>query len=350
MFKKITDRKIKVALVGCGRISKNHFGSIEKHADNVELVAVCETDRQLLSEMEEKFKVPAFHNYDDLLAKANADLIILCTPSGMHPEMGIKAAEKGIHVITEKPMGISLAAADELVKACDANQVQLFVVKQNRLNPAIQLLRKAINKGRFGKIFSLNATVRWSRPQHYYDQAKWRGTWEFDGGAFMNQASHYMDLIQWLGGPVDSVMAMTATLDHNIETEDMGTGIIRFRNGMLGTVEVTMNIFPRNLEGSITVMGKKGTVKIGGIAVNKVEHWEFKDYEDDDKLIQQCDTNPTSVYGFGHQGYLKNVIDVLHGIGEPETDGREGRKSLEIILAMYESAKNGKRVPLPLKI
>jgi UDP-N-acetyl-2-amino-2-deoxyglucuronate dehydrogenase len=213
-----------------------------------------------------------------------------------------------------------------------------------------KLLKQAIDKGRFGKIFSLNATVRWSRPQSYYDQAKWRGTWEVDGGAFMNQASHYMDLIQWLGGPVDSVMSMTATLDHKIETEDMGTGIIRFRNGTLGTVEVTMNIFPRNLEGSITVMGKNGTVKIGGIAVNKVEHWEFKDYDDDDKLIQQCDTNPTSVYGFGHEGYLRNVVEVLQGKGKPQTDGREGRKSLEIILAMYESAKNGKRVPLPLKI
>ncbi|MDP8322813.1 MAG: Gfo/Idh/MocA family oxidoreductase [Candidatus Stygibacter australis] len=340
----------KLGLVGCGRISSKHFSAIAQ-IEGAEIISCCDIIEQRAQDAAREHGIKSVYtSYDKMLIDEKFDAILICTPSGMHPEMGIKAAEKGIHVITEKPMGISLAAADELVKACDANQVQLFVVKQNRLNPAIQLLRKAINKGRFGKIFSLNATVRWSRPQHYYDQAKWRGTWEFDGGAFMNQASHYMDLIQWLGGPVDSVMAMTATLDHNIETEDMGTGIIRFRNGMLGTVEVTMNIFPRNLEGSITVMGKKGTVKIGGIAVNKVEHWEFKDYEDDDKLIQQCDTNPTSVYGFGHQGYLKNVIDVLHGIGEPETDGREGRKSLEIILAMYESAKNGKRVPLPLKI
>ncbi|MDP8220132.1 MAG: Gfo/Idh/MocA family oxidoreductase [Candidatus Stygibacter frigidus] len=340
----------KLGLVGCGRISGKHFSAIAQ-IEGADIVCCCDIIEQRAQDAALEYGVKSVYtNYDTMLENEQLDAMLICTPSGMHPEMGIKAAEKGIHVITEKPMGISLAAADELVKACDANQVQLFVVKQNRLNPAIQLLRKAIKKGRFGKIFSLNATVRWSRPQNYYDQAKWRGTWEFDGGAFMNQASHYMDLIQWLGGPVDSVMAMTATLDHNIETEDMGTGIIRFRNGTLGTVEVTMNIYPRNLEGSITVMGKNGTVKIGGIAVNKVEHWEFKDYDDDDKLIQQCDTNPTSVYGFGHQGYLKNVIDVLHGIGEPETDGREGRKSLEIILAMYESAKNGKRVPLPLKI
>jgi UDP-N-acetyl-2-amino-2-deoxyglucuronate dehydrogenase len=337
-------------LVGCGRISSKHFSAIAE-IEGARIVSCCDVIGERAQEASKQYGVEnAYTSYDEMLQKEQLDAILICTPSGMHPEMGIKAARKGLHVITEKPMGISLAAADELVKECDANLVHLFVVKQNRLNPAIQLLKQAIDKGRFGKIFSLNATVRWSRPQNYYDQAKWRGTWEFDGGAFMNQASHYMDLIQWLGGPVDSVMSMTATLDHIIETEDMGTGIIRFRNGTLGTVEVTMNIFPRNLEGSITVMGKNGTVKIGGIAVNKVEHWEFKDYDDDDKLIQQCDTNPTSVYGFGHEGYLRNVVDVLHGNGEPKTDGREGRKSLEIILAMYESAKNGKRVPLPLKI
>ena len=337
-------------LVGCGRISSKHFSAIAG-IDGARIVSCCDIIKQRAVEAAKQYGVEtAYTSYNEMLENEQLDAILICTPSGMHPEMGIKAARKGLHVITEKPMGISLAAADELVKECDANQVDLFVVKQNRLNPAIQLLKQAIDKGRFGTIFSLNATVRWSRPQSYYDQAKWRGTWEFDGGAFMNQASHYMDLIQWLGGPVDSVMSMTATLDHKIETEDIGTGIIRFRNGTLGTVEVTMNIFPRNLEGSITVMGKNGTVKIGGIAVNKVEHWEFKDYDDDDKLIQQCDTNPTSVYGFGHEGYLRNVVDVLHGNGEPQTDGREGRKSLEIILAMYESAKNGKRVPLPLKI
>ncbi|MCF7912769.1 MAG: Gfo/Idh/MocA family oxidoreductase [Candidatus Cloacimonetes bacterium] len=337
-------------IVGCGRISSKHFSAIAE-IEGAQIVSCCDIIEQRVQDAARQYGVEtAYTNYDEMLAKEQLDAILICTPSGMHPEMGIKAARKGLHVITEKPMGISLISADELVKECDAHQVQLFVVKQNRLNPAIQLLKQAIDKGRFGKIFSLNATVRWSRPQSYYDQAKWRGTWEFDGGAFMNQASHYMDLIQWLGGPVDSVMSMTATLDHSIETEDMGTGIIRFRNGTLGTVEVTMNIFPRNLEGSITVMGKNGTVKIGGIAVNKVEHWEFRDYDDDDKLIQQCDTNPTSVYGFGHEGYLRNVVEVLHGNGEPQTDGREGRKSLEIILAMYESAKNGKRVPLPLKI
>ncbi len=337
-------------LVGCGRISGKHFSAISE-IDGAEIVSCCDIIEDRVMESARQYGInKTYLSYEKMLANESLDAVLICTPSGMHPAMGIKAAERRIHVITEKPMGISLSGADELVKICDANQVNLFVVKQNRLNPAIQLLKQAIDKGKFGKIFSLNATVRWSRPQSYYDQAKWRGTWEFDGGAFMNQASHYLDLIQWLGGPVDSVMAMTATLNHHIETEDMGTGIIRFRNGTLGTVEVTMNIFPRNLEGSITVMGENGTVKVGGIAVNKVEHWEFREYDDDDKLIENCTTNPASVYGFGHTGYLRNVVEVLQGYGEPQTDGREGRKSLEIILAMYESAKAGKRVPLPLKI
>lgn len=343
------EKIVRLGLVGCGRISSKHFEAIAQ-IEGAEIVCCCDVVEERAKQSSEKYGVKSVYtDYDKMLSEEELDAVLICTPSGMHPDMGVKAANKGIHVVTEKPMGISLEKADELVHACDENHVHLFVVKQNRLNPAIVILKRAIDKGRFGRIFSLNATVRWTRPQSYYDLARWRGTWEFDGGAFMNQASHYLDLIQWLGGPVDSVMAMTATLNHSIETEDMGSGLMRFRNASLGTVEVTMNIFPRNYEGSITVMGEHGTVKIGGIAVNKVEHWEFKEYDDDDKEIQNCTTNPTSVYGFGHQGYLQNVVDVLKGTDEPHTDGREGRKSLEIILAMYESAKTGKRIPLPLK-
>ena len=284
-----------------------------------------------------------------MLDTEKLDAVLICTPSGLHPQMGIEAANRKINVVTEKPMAITLKSADELVKICDLNEVELFVVKQNRLNPSIQLLKKAIDKGRFGRIFSANATVRWTRPQNYYDMSKWRGTWEFDGGAFMNQASHYFDLIQWLMGPVESVMSFTATLNHDIETEDQGAGIIHFRNGAIGVIEVTMNTYPKNYEGSITIMGENGTVKIGGVAVNKVEHWEFKDYDDDDKLIETVETNPTSVYGFGHLGYLKDVVEVLQGNGKPKTDGRSGRKSLELILAMYASARTGKKIAIPLK-
>lgn len=341
--------KIKFAIIGCGRISSKHFDAIAQIED-AEVIACCDIILERAEAAAKTYKVEAvYQDYRKMLDQVKPDCAVVCTPSGLHPEMGIAAANRKIHVVTEKPMAIDLRMADKLVKACDDNQVELFVVKQNRLNPTIQLLKKAIDKGRFGRIFSANATVRWTRPQEYYDLAKWRGTWEFDGGAFMNQASHYFDLIQWLMGPVDSVMSYTATLNHTIEAEDEGMGIIKFRSGALGVVEVNMNIFPKNYEGSITIMGENGTVKIGGVAVNKVDKWDFKDYDDDDKLIDQVGTNPSNIYGFGHQGYYLNVVDALQGREAAKTDGRSGRKSLELILAMYESSRSGKSVSIPLK-
>lgn len=246
-------------------------------------------------------------------------------------------------------MAISLEAADELVQACDAADVHLFVVKQNRLNPPIQLLKRAVDKGRFGRLFMANVTVRWTRPQEYYDAEPWRGTWEFDGGAIMNQASHYVDLMQWLVGPVESVMAKTATQARRIEAEDSGVAVMRFRSGALGVLEVSVLTYPRNLEGSITLLGEKGAVKIGGTAVNRVEHWAFADYDDDDKLVDAANTSPPTVYGFGHEGYYRNVVAVLRGEAKAETDGRAGRKSLELILGIYESAKTGREVPIPMR-
>ena len=338
---------IRIALVGCGRISRNHFEAIER-IDGLELAAVCDVVADRAQAAGERYGVPWFETFDDLLGSARFDAVALCTPSGLHPKHGMLAASAGKHVICEKPMAISLDGADQLVSACDAAGVQLFVVKQNRLNPAIQLLKRAIDRERFGRIYLANTTVRWTRPQEYYDQAPWRGTWEFDGGAIMNQASHYVDLIQWLVGPVESVMAKTATLARRIETEDTGVAVLRFRSGAIGVIEVTMLTYPRNLEGSITILGEKGTVKVGGTAVNRVEHWAFADYDDDDKLIDSASTNPPTVYGFGHEGYYRNVLAVLRGQAKAETDGRAGRKSLELILGVYESAKTGRDVPIPL--
>lgn len=339
---------IRVALVGCGRISRNHFEAIHRIQD-LRLVAVCDIIEERARQAGEEQGVPWFTHYETMLSEAPCDAVIIATPSGLHPAHGILAAKSGRHVISEKPMAISLAAADALVQACDDNDVKLFVVKQNRLNPPIQLLKRAIDKGRFGRLYMANCTVRWTRPQEYYDQAPWRGTWEFDGGAFMNQASHYVDLIQWLVGPVESVMAKTATLARRIEAEDSGAAVLRFRSGAIGVIEVTMLTFPKNLEGSITLLGEKGTVKIGGTAVNRVEHWAFADYDDDDKLVEAANTNPPSVYGFGHEPYYRNVVAVLRGEARPDTDGRAGRKSLELILGIYESAKSGRDVPLPLR-
>lgn len=338
----------KVALVGCGRIARNHFEAIAR-IDGMTLSAVCDIVEDRAREAGELWGVPWFTSYDEMLAQSECDVVVIATPSGLHPAHGIKAAQAGKHVVAEKPMAITLSAADALVQACDGAGVHLFVVKQNRLNPAIQLLRRAIDRGRFGRIFMANATVRWARPQEYYDQAPWRGTWEFDGGAFMNQASHYVDLIQWLVGPVESVMARTATMARRIEAEDSGAAILKFRNGALGVIEVTMLTYPRNLEGSITLIGETGTVRIGGTAVNKVEHWQFASYDDDDKLIEAASTNPPNVYGHGHEVYYHNVLAVLRGEAAPDTDGRSGRKSLELILGIYESAKTGSEVPLPLR-
>lgn len=341
-------QRFRVALVGCGRISRNHFDAIDK-LEGLEVSAVCDVVEERARQAGEAQGVPWFTSYETMLADAPADVVAICTPSGLHPQHGIMAARAGKHVVSEKPMAISLTAADELVAACDAAGVHLFVVKQNRLNTPVQLLKRAVDKGRFGRLYMANCTVRWTRPQEYYDQAPWRGTWEFDGGAFMNQASHYVDLVQWLVGPVESVMAKTATLARRIEAEDSGVALFKFRNGALGSMEVTMLTYPKNLEGSITLLGERGTAKIGGTAVNRVEHWSFADYDDDDKLVEVASSNPPNVYGFGHEGYYRNVLAVLRGLATPDTDGRAGRKSLELILGIYESARTGREVPLPLK-
>ena len=338
---------LRVTLVGCGRISANHVQALAK-VEGLDLIAVCDVDAARAEATGRAAGVPWFTDYPRMLAEAPCEVVVVATPSGLHPEHGILAARAGKHVVVEKPMAISLAAADALVEACDAAGVQLFVVKQNRLNTTIQLLRRAVEKGRFGRLYLANATVRWTRPQEYYDQAPWRGTWALDGGAFLNQASHYVDLMQWMCGPVESVVAKTATMARRIEAEDTGAAVMRFRNGALGVMEVTMLTYPKNLEGSFSLMGERGTVRIGGTAVNRIEHWEFADYDDDDRLVEAANTSPPSVYGFGHEPYYRNVVRALRGEVEAGTDGREGRKSLELVCGIYEAARTGRDVTFPL--
>ena len=348
MFSKITKRKIRIAIVGCGRISKNHFASIENHAENTELVSICDDDELVLKEHQDKYKVPGYQNLKDMLEKEKLDIVSICTPSGIHPGQVILVAKAGIHVMTEKPMATRWKDGVRMVRACDKAGVHLFVVKQNRLNSTLQLLKRAVEEKRFGKIHMVHLNVFWTRPQEYYDQAKWRGTWEFDGGAFMNQASHYIDLLDWIIGPVDKVQAMMST-SRDIEVEDTGVMNVRWRNGALGSMSVTMLTYPKNMEGSITILGGKGTVRIGGVAVNDIQHWEFDEPRDYDEKIKTANYETTSVYGFGHPLYYKNVIDVMHGDAEPETDGREGLKSLEVLIAAYLSARDGKTINLPLE-
>ena len=347
--KPITDRKIRFAIVGCGRIAQNHIASMQSHAERCEIVDVCDTDVAALEAAVAKTGAAGHASLSDLLDHTTADCVILTTPSGVHPQQAIQVAEHGFHVMTEKPMATRWQDGLAMVEACDRAGVHLFVVKQNRRNATLQLLKQAVEQKRFGRIYSVALNVFWTRPQEYYDSAKWRGTWEFDGGAFMNQASHYIDLLDWLIGPVDSVMAYTGTLARDIEVEDSGVAAIRWRNGAMGTLNVTMLAYPKNYEGSITILGEKGTVRVGGVAVNEIQTWDFAEAKPEDAGIKEASYATTSVYGFGHPLYYDNVIQTLRGEATPETDGREGLKSLELLVAMYLSARDGQRVALPLE-
>ena len=345
----ITDRKVRFAVIGCGRIAQNHFDSINKHSSRAELVAVCDVDPAVLARATEKTGAPGYTSLTELLANAQADCIVLTTPSGLHPRQAAEAARAGFDVMTEKPMATRWTDGLAMVRACDEAGVRLFVVKQNRRNRTLQLLKQAVQQGRFGRIYMVNVNVFWTRPQAYYDSAAWRGTWEFDGGAFMNQASHYVDLLDWIVGPVESVMAYTGTLARDIEVEDTGVAALKWRNGAMGSINVTMLTYPKNLEGSITILGEKGSVRVGGVAVNEIKHWEFDATDPMDALIGEASYETTSVYGYGHPLYYSNVIDTLRGDAAPEIDGREGLKSLELLIAMYMSARDGKRINLPLE-
>jgi UDP-N-acetyl-2-amino-2-deoxyglucuronate dehydrogenase len=349
MYKPITDRKIRFALVGCGRIAANHIGAIQAHNERCELVDVCDVDPSVLQAAVDKTGARGHTTLENMIAATRADCVVLASPSGMHSAQAISVAAAGKHVMTEKPMATRWRDGLEMVRSCDAAGVRLFVVKQNRRNRTLQMLKQAMEAGRFGRIYMVTINVFWSRPQSYYDSAKWRGTWEFDGGAFMNQASHYVDLLDWLVGPVESVMAYTGTLGRRIEVEDTGVAALKWRNGAIGSISVTMLTYPKNLEGSITILGESGTARVGGVAVNEIQHWEFAKPHEMDGQIADANYQTTSVYGFGHPLYYDNVIRTLRGETEPETDGREGLRSLELLIALYKSARDGQRINLPLE-
>ncbi len=349
MNKPITDRRIRFALVGCGRIATNHIGAINAHGERCELSEVCDVDPAKLADAAGKTGAAGYANLESMLAKSRADCVVLASPSGLHSAQAIQVAAAGKHVMTEKPMATRWGDGLAMVRACDTANVRLFVVKQNRRNRTLQMLKQAIEARRFGRIYMVTINVFWSRPQSYYDGAKWRGTWEFDGGAFMNQASHYVDLLDWLVGPVESVMAYTGTLARRIEVEDTGVAALKWRNGAMGSINVTMLTYPKNLEGSITILGETGTVRIGGVAVNEIQHWEFLTPHDMDRQIADANYETTSVYGFGHPLYYDNVIRTLRGEADAETDGREGLRSLELLIALYKSARDGQRINLPLE-
>ena len=344
----ITGRPIRFALVGCGRISANHVEALHQHRERAQLVAVCDNRPAALQAAVARTGAAGFDSLDALLQASDADIVTLATPSGLHPRQAMRVAAAGRHVLSEKPMATKWDDGMAMVRACREAGVKLFVVKQNRLNPTMQLLKAAVDGGRFGRVHMVNVNVFWTRPQSYYDEAPWRGRWDMDGGAFLNQASHYVDMVDWLVGPVDSVHAYTATQARAIEAEDSGVMSLRLRSGGLASINVTMLTHGKNFEGSITILGERGTVRVGGVAVNRIEHWEFDEVRPEDAAVQDASYATPSVYGFGHPLYYDNVIATLRGEKHAEVDGYEGLRSLEVIIAAYRSARDGVRVGLPL--
>lgn len=340
--------KINVGLIGCGRIANKHMEAL-KAIENANVIAFCDINEERLRNFTEKYRGKAYTNYKDLLNNPEINAVIIGTPSGLHAQMTIDAANAKKHVATEKPMALNLKDADAMVQACKKNNVKLCVIKQNRYNPPIVKLKEAFDKGRFGKIFLIKTDVFWARPQSYYDQDEWRGTWAMDGGVIMNQASHHLDLVRWFGGEIDSVFSTMNTFSHNIEVDDTHVGIIKFKNGAMGIINATTCTFPKNIEGSLTILGTKGSAKVGGFAVNKMEHWDFSDYNNDDESITKHSTVPSNVYGFGHIEVFRNFIGAIITDKNLSIDGLEGRKTLELIKAMYLSAKTGKEIKLPLE-
>ncbi len=341
-------KKLKFGIVGCGRIFKKHAQTLTGFlSEKTELVAVCDVKKERAEKAGKEFGVPYYTSYDEMLEKhGDIDVVNILTESGNHARHTIDIASKyKKHIVVEKPMALTLEDADEMIRVCDAHRVKLFVVKQNRYNVPVMKLREALEAGRFGKLVMGTVRVRWCRPQAYYDQDAWRGTWSMDGGVFTNQASHHIDLLEWMLGEPISVFAKSRTALVNIETEDTGVAIIQFRNGVIGVVEATTATRPKDIEGSLTIMGEHGTVEIGGFAVNEMSLWNFADgVNDSEQVLSEYKEAPPNVYGYGHNKYLENVCDSIMQDKQALVDGLEGRKSLELINAIYESIETGREV------
>jgi predicted dehydrogenase len=339
---------IRFGLLGCGRIARRHSDLLGgNHIEGASLVAVCDPIRARADVVAGKFSVPAIYDIDDFLAREDIDAVSVLTPSGLHPQHVIACARAGKHVVVEKPMALRLQDADDMIRACDEAGVKLFIVKQNRFNVPVVKARQALDAGRFGKLILGTVRVRWCRDQAYYDQDAWRGTWAYDGGVLSNQASHHVDMLEWFFGDVVSVHARATTALAKIETEDTAVATLKFKNGALGIIEATTAARPTDLEGSLSILGERGMVEIAGFAVNQIRHWRFVDETPADKeVIEKFSVNPPNVYGFGHQAYYQHVVDCLTSQRAALVDGLEGRKSLELITALYESIETGEEVHL----
>lgn len=346
----IVSRALRFALVGFGRVAARHVDAMDAvDPAHARWVAVCDVDPGA-RERARALNVPSFESYDTMLDEVRPDVVVLATPSGVHPRQAIRAARAGVHVVTEKPMATRWSDAQRMVREAEDADVLLFVVKQQRFSPLVRALKHAIDQQRFGRIYAAQLNVLWTRPQAYYDLAPWRGTWELDGGALMNQAIHYIDLLQWLLGPVESVHAFIATLARNIEVEDTATLNLRWRSGALGSATVTMLAAPTNYEAAVTVIGERGLVRLGGVACNELATWRFDTPHPDDDELPELAMQHDCLYGGGHLPLYQNIVATLRGEAAADVDGSEGLKSLEVVVAAYRSAQEGRRISLPLEL
>jgi UDP-N-acetyl-2-amino-2-deoxyglucuronate dehydrogenase len=339
---------LKFALVGCGRIAQRHAQLLAKgHIAGASLAAVCDVLPERAAAFGNEYGVPHFVDMDEAVRASRADVVSVLTPSGMHGEHVVRLSRHKKPIVVEKPMALTLDDADAMIGACAEMGCNLFVVKQNRWNRPVVKLREALDRGRFGKLVMGTVRVRWCRTQAYYDQDSWRGTWRYDGGILANQASHHIDLLEWMMGDVESVFAKSSTALVDVETEDTAVAVLRFTSGALGIIEATTAVRPKDLEGSISLLGEKGSVEIAGFAVNEMRHWNFVEPDPADQEVRtEYSVNPPNVYGFGHQAYLEHVVDCVNHGKAGLVDGLKGRKSLELITAIYESIETGEEVRL----
>ena len=342
--------EIGFALVGCGRVARKHVDAIAQ-TPGARLLAVCDREPARAEPLARSLGVGHFYDAEDMISRTpGVDVVCVLTPTGWHAETVLEVAALGKHVVVEKPMALTLADADAMIAACERAGVHLFVVKQNRYNAPIQRVRRALDAGRFGKLVMGTARIRWTRRQDYYDQDDWRGSFRLDGGVLANQGSHYIDLLSWMLGPIEAVTAMTATRLVDIETEDTAGALLRFASGALGIVEATTATRPVDLEGSLSVLGERGAVVVGGFAVNEITAWRFDSPAPEDSTVMlESRTIPDSVHGFGHRALIANVVAALRREPHALVDGREGRKSVEILNAIYESAVEHREVALPYR-
>lgn len=343
---------INIAIIGCGRIAKRHADLLGTgQIAGARLAAVCDIQEERAREFGSRYGVPAFRDIGEMLASPGIDAVSVLTPSGMHAEHSIQVARSRRHVIVEKPMALTLSDADAMIKACDDHGVRLFVVKQNRFNVPVVKAREALDAGRFGRLVLGTVRVRWCRDQSYYDHDSWRGTWAQDGGVLANQASHHVDMLSWFMGEVESVHARGITALARIEAEDTAVATVKFRNGALGIIEATSATRPKDMEGSLSVLGSGGAVEIAGFSVNKIRTWQFTEsLATDADVVEKFSVNPPNVYGFGHQAYYEHVVDCLANGATALVDGHHGKQSLELIMALYESIASGQEVKLPLQV